>query len=348
MPGIPRALRERALELHARSIVIDLHADTFIAVRYANEDIARRHATPMGWAPFMLHCDLPRWKEGGIKAQGLGVVATKLMTRRPREHARETIRIMHATCAANADSMAIVRSPDELEAAVAQGKLAGFIGIEGAHVYEGDLAAVEEFHRLGVSYVTLCHFFPNELVSSSIEKKPSVNGITEFGRAAIRELNRLGTLVDLAHVHDVSFDAALEASTAPVIVSHGGCRALRHHFRNVTDDQLRAVARRGGVVGVIFFPWFLGKNPFARLERVADHIEHIAKTVGPEHVALGSDWDGFVWMPRGLGDAAALPRLTVELLRRFGGDEEAVRGILGLNFLRTWRRALAVAAPGRV
>jgi len=110
-----RSLRERALALHASSLVVDLHADTFISVRYARRDIAKRHATPVGWAPFMLHCDLPRWKEGGIKAQGLGVVATKLMTRKPRAHALETIRIMHATADANADKMAIVRSPDELE-----------------------------------------------------------------------------------------------------------------------------------------------------------------------------------------------------------------------------------------
>jgi membrane dipeptidase len=340
------SLREQALALHASSLVIDLHADTFIAVRYAKRDISRRHAAPVGWAPFMLHCDLPRWKEGGIKAQGLGVVATKLMTRQPRAHARETIRIMHETAAANASQMAIVRSPDELEAAVKAGKLAGFIGLEGAHMYEGDLAAVAEFHALGVSYVTLTHFFPNELVSSSIEKKPSVPGITPFGRDVIRELNRLGTLVDLAHVHEASFDAALEACTAPAIVSHGACRALRDHHRNVTDDQLRALARKGGVVGVIFFPWFLGRNPFASLESVADHIEHIAKTVGVEHVALGSDWDGFVWMPRHLPDAAALPRLTVELLRRFG-DEQAVRGILGGNFLRCWRAALAASGSAQ-
>jgi membrane dipeptidase len=341
---VSRSLRERALALHADSLVIDLHADTFISVRYANEDLSRRHAEPLGWAPFMMHCDLPRWRAGGLKGQGLGVVATKLMTREPRAHALETIRLMHETCAKNEDDMAIVRSPDELLRAVAEGKLAGFIGLEGAHMYEGDLAAVEQFHRLGVSYVTLCHFFPNELVSSSIEKKPLVPGVTPFGRDVIRELNRLGTLVDLAHVHTASFDAALEASTAPAIVSHGACRALRDHHRNVTDDQLRALAKKGGVVGVIFFPFFLSKNPFVGIERLVDHIEHIAKTVGVEHVALGSDWDGFVWMPRGLGDAAALPRLTVELLRRFD-DEEAVRGILGLNFLRCWRRALEFADP---
>ncbi len=338
-----KSLRERALELHQSSLVLDLHADTFISVRYAKTDIARRHATPVGWAPFMLHCDLPRWKEGGIKAQGLGVVATKLMTRRPRAHALETIRIMHATARKNAGEMAIVRSPDELEAAVALGKLAGFIGLEGAHIYEGDLSAVREFHALGVSYVTLCHFFANELCSSTIEKKPLVPGLTSFGRDVIRELNRLGTLVDLAHVHEASFDAALDASTAPVIVSHGGCRALRDHHRNLSDDQLRALAKKGGVIGVIFFPWFLDRNPFIGLERVADHVEHIANVVGPEHVAFGSDWDGFIWMPRRMPDAAALPRLTVELLRRFE-DESIVRGILGENFLRVWRKALECRA----
>jgi len=342
--SVSASLRERALALHASATVIDLHADTFIAVRYLRADIGRRHAAPIGWAPFMLHCDLPRWREGGVKAQGLGVVATKLMTRQPRAHALETIRIMHETARRHADRMAIVRSPDELERAVLAGKLAGFIGLEGAHVYEGDLAAVRQFHDLGVVYVTLTHFFANELCSSTIEKKPAVLGITRFGREVIRELNALGTLVDLAHVHEASFDAALEASAAPVIVSHAACRALRDHHRNLSDEQLRAVARKGGVVGIIFFPHFLSQNPFATLERLADHIEHAAKVAGPEHVALGSDWDGFTWMPRRLGDAAALPRLTIALLERFG-DEQIVRGILGANFLDCWRRALALASP---
>jgi membrane dipeptidase len=336
------ALLARARALHESSVVIDLHADTFLAVRYRGADIAKRHMAPIGWAPFMLHCDLPRWREGGIKAQGLGVVATKLMTRRPREHALETIDLMHRTFAANKDRVALARDPDELEAIAASGRLAAFIGLEGAHMYGGDLRAVEQMHQRGVRYVTLCHFFDNDCVASSKAKRPTVHGLTPFGRDVIKELNRLGGLVDLAHVHEASFDAALEASSAPAIVSHTGCRALRDHWRNLSDAQIRAVAAKGGVVGIMFFPYFLGRNPFVGLERVADHIEHVAATAGPEHVALGSDWDGFVWMPRGLPDAAALPRLTAELLRR-GFTDDQLRGILGGNFVRTWRRAASLA-----
>jgi membrane dipeptidase len=342
---IPDALRAKARALHESSLVIDLHADTFMSVRYQGTNIGRRHARPVGWAPFMLHCDLPRWREGGIKAQGFGVVATKLMTRRPREHALETVHLMRRTFAEHKDRVQLVGDPEELAAVAQSGKLAAFIGLEGAHMYEGDIAAVQEFHDLGVRYVTLCHFFANELVSSTIEKQPLVQGITPFAREVIEELNRLGSLVDLAHVHESSFWAALEASTAPVIVSHAACRALRDHHRNVNDDQIRAIARKGGIVGIIFFPWFLGLNPFVGPERVADHIEHVARVAGVEHVSLGSDWDGFVWMPRHMPDAAALPRLTAELLRRF--NEEDVRGILGLNFLRTWRRVHELATDPR-
>ena len=270
-----------------------------------------------------------------------GVVATHLMTRRPREDALATLALMHRTFRANASAIELARSPDELLAVAARGKLAAFIGLEGAHMYGGDMKTVGRFHELGVSYVTLAHFIANELVSSSNEQRPSVAGITPFGRDVIAELNRRGTLVDLAHVHEASWQAALDASRAPPIVSHGACRALRDHHRNLTDRQLKEIGARGGVVGVIFFPMFLGTNPFAGLERIVDHMEHIAGTIGPEHIALGSDWDGFVWMPRGLPDAAALPRLTVELLRR-GFTDEQVRGILGGNFLRTWRAAMAV------
>jgi len=334
----------RARALHASSLVLDLHADTFLAVRYRGADIARRHRPPPGWAPFMLHCDIPRWREGGLKAQGLGLVATKLMTRSPRAHALGTLALMRETFAENESELELVHSPDEMDRAVARGKLAVFIGMEGAHIYEGDLDSVAKFAALGVSYVTLAHFFPNELVSSSNERVPSVAGLTPFGRDAIRELNRLGSLVDLAHVHESSFFPALDASLAPSFVSHGGARALRDHHRNLTDEQLRALARRGGVVGVIFFPWYLSRNPFASVAAVVDHMEHIASTVGVDHVALGSDWDGFVWMPRGLPDAASLPNLTAEMLRR-GFKDEDVKKILGENFRRVWREAASVKTP---
>jgi len=328
----------RARAIHESALVLDLHADTFLAVRYRGADIGKRHRAPLGWAPFMLHCDIPRWREGGLKAQGLGLVATKLMTRSPRAHALATLEIMHRTFADNGDTLALVRTPDEMDQAIEQGKLACFIGMEGAHMYEGDLSAIESFAAKGVSYVTLAHFFPNELVSSSNERTPTVEGLSAFGKDAIKELNRLGTLVDLAHVHESSFFAALDASTAPCFVSHGGARHLRDHHRNLTDEQLRALAGRGGVVGIIFFPWYLSRNPFASVSVVVDHMEHVAATVGIDHVALGSDWDGFVWMPRGLEDAAALPKLTAEMLRR-GFSEADCRKVLGENFRRVWRVA---------
>lgn len=340
-------LLERARAIHSSSLVLDLHADTFLAVRYRKADIGKRHHAPIGWAPFMLHCDIPRWREGGLKAQGLGLVATKLMTRSPREHALETMALMHRTIAANSSDMELAKTPDAMDDAIARGKLAVFVGMEGAHMYGGDLASVAKFHELGVSYVTLAHFFPNELVSSSNERTPTVPGVTPFGKDVIRELNRLGSLVDLAHVHTASFFEALDASRAPVFVSHGAARALRDHHRNLTDDQLRKIAERRGVVGVIFFPWYLGRNPFASVSVVVDHMEHIAATVGIDHVALGSDWDGFVWMPRGIPDAAALPKLTAEMLRR-GFKEEDVKKVLGENFRRVWREATEVARSATV
>ena len=335
-------LLERARALHAESLVLDLHADTFLAVHFRGVDIARRHRAPIGWMPWMLHCDLPRWKEGGLKAQGLGLVATKLMTRDPRPHAAQTLALMHRTFEKNAAAMELAKSPEALEAARAAGKLAVFVGMEGAHMYGGDVSAVEWFFERGVVYTTLAHFFANELVSSSNERVPTIDGLTSFGREVIRELNRLGGLVDLAHVHEASWFAALDASTAPVFVSHGAARALRDHHRNLTDEQLRRIAERRGVVGVIFFLWFLSWNLFANVATVVDHIEHIASVAGIDHVALGSDWDGFVWMPRGLPDVAALPRLTAEMLRR-GFKEADAKKVLGENFLRVWREARSAA-----
>lgn len=339
---MPPADLDRARALHASTLVCDLHADTFLQVRHLGYDLRKRHRAPIGWAPFMTHCDLPRFREGGVRAQCFGVVVPHFV-RAARAHAERTLAIMRATFAAAPDEVALVRDPWTAEAVARSGRLAAFAGLEGAHTLEGDLEAVSRFHELGMSSLGLAHFRTNEVAASSGDRRPSFRGITPFGRRVIEEANRLGILVDLAHVHETSFFAAIDASAAPPIVSHAGARALRDHHRNLTDAQLRAVAARGGVVGVIFFPWYLSSRDLAgSIDRVVDHIAHVAGLVGSAHVALGSDFDGFVWTPRGLPDVSALPRLTEALVRRGFADGD-VRAILGESFFATWR-AVASAA----
>ena len=338
-------LLARAQALHAAAPVTDLHADTFIAVRHLGYDLRQRHPPPRGWNPTRLHCDLPRWREGGVRAQGLGVVVPPWARGAARwAHARRTLAVIERTVSRSADQLALCRTPAEARAAWRRGQLAGFLGVEGAHALDGRPDRLAELRRRGVVYLGLCHFQGNEVVAASGERRPAYQGLGPLGAETIARCNQLGIAVDLAHCHEGSFFAALERSRAPVIVSHGAARALRDHHRNLTDAQLRAVAASGGVVGVIFYPWYLSGRLRAGLGRIVDHVDHLVEVMGPQHVALGSDFDGFVWSVQGLPDIAALPRLTCELLRRGYGDE-AVTGILGANFFRTWEAVCAAADP---
>lgn len=341
-------LLARALALHAAAPVTDLHADTFIAVRHLGYDLRRRHRPPRGWNPTRLHCDLPRWREGGVRAQGLGVVVPPWARGAARwAHARRTLTLVERTVRRAGDQLALCRTPAEARAAWARGQLAGFLGVEGFHALDDRPERLEELRRRGVVYLGLCHFQGNQVVAASGERRPEYQGLGPLGAETIDLCNRLGVAVDLAHCHEGSFFAALERSRAPVIVSHGAARALRDHHRNLTDPQLRAIAASGGVVGVIFYPWYLSGRLQADLTRIVDHVDHLVQVMGPGHVALGSDFDGFVWSVQGLPDIAALPRLTCALLAR-GYDDHTVRGILGANFLRTWEAVCAAAEPGAV
>lgn len=337
------ALLARARAVHASAPVTDLHADTFIAVRHLGLDIRRRHPPPRGWNPTRLHCDLPRWREGGVRAQGLGVVVPPWCRGVARwDHARRTLDVVERTMEKARAEVTVCRSPAEARAAWETGRLAAFLGVEGAHALDGRPERLVELRQRGVCYLGLCHFRPTEMVAASGPKRAPYEGLGPLGAETIDLCNRLGIAVDLAHCHEASFFAALERSRAPVLVTHGAARALADHHRNLTDEQLRAVARTGGVVGVIFYPWYLARRLSCDLGVVVDHIDHIARTAGAAHVALGSDFDGFVWTVRGLEDVAALPRLTLELLRR-GYSDDDVRGILGGNFFRAWEQVVRAA-----
>ncbi|MBX3469874.1 MAG: dipeptidase [Planctomycetes bacterium] len=333
----------RARALHAASPVLDLHADTFIAVRYFGADLRRKTPPPLGWNPLRTHCDLPRFKQGGMRGQGFGVVIPPFVRAGQRfDHARRTLRLMGRTFARCPDDLALVRGPDELLAARAAGRLGGFFGVEGAHALDGDPERVAWLRAQGVAYLGLCHFQTNDVVASSGARRPPYRGLGPIGAAVVDACNEHGVLVDLAHCHEASFFEAIARSRAPVVVTHGAARALADHHRNLTDEQLRAIGHSGGVVGVIFYPWYLSRKLRDDVDRVVDHMEHIAQVAGPEHVALGSDFDGFVWTVQGLPDVAAMPRLTEALVAR-GWRDEHVRGALGENYLRAWGRALAVS-----
>jgi membrane dipeptidase len=262
-----------------------------------------------------------------------------------------------------------------------QGRVASLIGMEGGHCIDNNLAVLRQLYNLGARYMTLTHS-ANTDWADACSDEPTHGGLAPFGEEVVREMNRLGMLVDLSHVSPETMHDALDVAEAPVIFSHSSARAAMDHVRNVPDDVLQRLSDNGGIVMVTFVPHFvsddvlahyadekaqearlkvrypgrdtkvaeelegwLEANPYppATTAQVADHIEHVIRTAGVEHVGLGSDFDGIPFAPEGLDDVSRFPNLLVELLRR-GHSDADVEKIVGLNALRVLREAERVAA----
>ena len=275
----------------------------------------------------------------------------------------------------------IALTADDVERVFGSGKIASMIGMEGGHSIDGSLATLRMFYRLGARYMTLTHS-RNTPWADSATDEPLLGGLSEFGREVVREMNWLGMLVDLSHVSPETMHDALDTAVAPVIFSHSSARALCDHKRNVPDDVLKRLRANGGVVMVTFVPSFVSPAvkahderrdaerrrrrglegatedavtealrawdranpaPRATLAQVADHIDHIRKIAGIDHLGLGSDFDGISAVPEGLEDVSKFPSLTRELLRR-GYTEEEIQKILGRNLLRVMRAAEETSA----
>lgn len=371
-------LWKKALKLHRDAVVIDTHSDTTSRILDNGFDMGTRSTDG--------NMDLPRIKEGGLDAEFFAIYVAARYAREggAARRALDMIDIVYDQARRHPESMAMAFSARDIRRIAKKHKLAALMGIEGGHAIEDSLHALRMFYKLGVRYMTLTHTNTNNWADSSGDE-PKHNGLTDFGRSVVREMNRIGMLVDISHVSDKTFYDAIEASRAPVIASHSSARALANHPRNMTDDMLRAVAKNGGVVMVNFYAGFLdqavvdamdkrrkalapridelrrqyGNNPQKLREEVdklnasmplpktplsvlIDHIDHIAKVAGIDHVGLGSDFDGVDALPEGMEDCSKLPSITYELLKR-GYSEENIRKILGENFLRVFARAEEVA-----
>jgi len=323
---------ERALELHRACGPIDLHADTPVLLRWGY-DLGRRHEPPLPQAALGFHVDLPRLREGGLAGQFFALPSwpVRLFGRGPGAVVDSLLDALEKAVRRYPDQMVLARSAGELQAARASGRLAAFCGIEGAHALEGRLERAAHFASRGVRYLGLLHFSANQAGAPAFGRgRDDRQALTDFGRELVDELNRLRVLVDLAHINRAGFLEAAARSRAPVIVSHTGASAVNPHWRNIDDDQIRAVAATGGCVGIIFSRRFVGSD---HLQGVCEHLLHLARVGGDDLPALGSDWDGFVTPPEGLEDASRLPNLTAALLER-GVSESRIRKILSENVVR--------------
>lgn len=317
--------------------MVDLHADSFLCVRATGKDILQRHRPPLLWNPLKLHVDLPRLREGGVSLQVFGLPAVRALGRDFNAQMESQIRLAEAAVERADGALVVVHSPEDVVAAQQASAVGIAFGLEGCHPLKGDIT--EELTALqarGLALVGLVHLKANRYAASTGGREPKAAGLTDLGHEVISACNELGLVVDLAHAHRKSFFEAVAQSQAPVMVSHAGCAAVSAHHRNLDDEQLKALAAAGGVMGIIFHPWYLKRfGLLGSVKMVAAHVEHAVKVMGADHVAYGSDFDGYIWAPRGLPDVASLPRLTAELLRR-GMREDQVRRIVGENVLRCW------------
>ena len=378
----------KARTIQESAIVIDTHADT--PQRFLDEgfDIGSTDPNDVG------HLSLDKAHRGNLGAEFFSIwVDPETNQGHFAQHTFDLIDSVYEQAAHHPDRMMMAFSVADIERAHKEHKLAALMGIEGGHSIENDIHLLRDYYRLGVRYMTLSWSNTNEWADSSGDiSDPKIqhhNGLTDFGKQVVLEMNRLGMMVDISHVADKTFWDAIAVSKAPVIASHSSARALDDAPRNMTDDMLRAVAKNGGVVDVNFFSgfvdqkyWeaakaqgkerdaamaaFLAKKKAAgetvtyveedRIERewtakiqrppfsvLIDHIDHIAKVAGVEHVGLGSDFDGVSGAtPQGMDSAADLPKITQALLDR-GYSAEDIKKILGGNVLRVFRQVEALS-----
>jgi membrane dipeptidase len=362
--GAPAALSvsQRAARVYADAIVIDTHNDVpskMIDDGY-NADV--RH-TP-GFAPTQGETDLPRLIESGLTGVFFSAyVDPEKWTFRTPDQSWKQVQVyldtIHAFVSRHPDRLLFATTAADVRRAKNEGKVAILIGVEGGHTIENSIEHLRELHRRGVRYMTLTWNNGTEWAGAAAGLNGTRSGgLTERGREIVREMNRLGILVDISHVSDSTFFDAVATSQYPVIASHSSARAINGHRRNMSDAQLRAVARNGGVVNVNFYsafidPVFLAKAdslagndaairalPRPALATLLDHFEHIIRVAGIDHVGLGSDFDGVGGLlPQGMDDVTRLPLIAQGLLDR-GYSETDVRKVLGGNMLRVMERAI--------
>jgi membrane dipeptidase len=329
---------DEARALHDEVCVIDLHADTPKLMDKLGYDLAERHERPMPKRMnYVGHVDLPRLRDGGVAAQFFAFWtwpsyipgAVKSCT----QSVVHQLDALDDAVAKHPGQLAWTRTGADVRAAKAAGKIAILGGIEGGHALDGKVEHIEMFSRRGVRYLGPLHLWPNALGGTSRPIRFSAkrdDGLSDLGREVIRECERCGVIVDLAHINRRGFFEALELTTQPVMVTHTGVTGVHASWRNLDDEQIRAVADRGGCVGIIFARQFLGGKS---VDAVVDHIAHVIDVAGEDVPALGSDFDGFVVPPEGLEDIAAMPNLTVALSRR-GIPTRVIEKVLSHNVLR--------------
>jgi membrane dipeptidase len=384
-------LEERAERLHREAIVIDTHNDIPSVLYGTGGDIAKPGTRT--------HTDLARMQAGGLTGVFFSIYVDKDYYEKPTQlgggaarRALDLIDITYRAVELHPKELTLALTAEDVRRAKRENRVAVLMGIEGGHAIENSLGALREFYRLGVRYMTLTHTNTNDWADSAgFMGPPPVrhHGLTPFGEDVVREMQRIGMLVDVSHVSDETFWSVMKVAKAPVIASHSSARALADVRRNMSDEMLQALGKNGGVAMVNFWSLFLDPKyqeaagrfmqrhgaeveelrakyrddmtrfrdaleqlksgedfPKVPVSVLVDHIDHIIKVAGPDHVGLGSDFDGCDSVPEGVDGVQGLPKVTLEMVKR-GWSDEQIKKVLGGNFLRVMEAAEAYAKSTR-
>lgn len=375
----PIVVTDEAQKIHDSALVVDGHNDLPWEIR--DQGSASFEKLDISQPQSSLHTDIPRLRKGGLGAQFWSVWVPTYTSEEGTALATtlEQIQIVKAMIARYPDTFELALTPADVKRIHAEGKIASMIGVEGGHCIEDSLGALRRLFDLGARYMTLTHSDSLAWADSSTDEQ-RVGGLNEFGKEVVREMNRMGMLVDLSHVSEKTMSDALDVTEAPVMFSHSSARRIADHPRNVPDAILKRMPENGGVVMVNYYSAFVvpeaaergrkllayeeelkqrglsgrerraetsrwkAKNPTpaGTIHHVLDHIDHIAKVAGVDHVGLGSDYDGVSQLPAQLEDVSSYPLITQGLLDR-GYSADDIRKILGGNLMRVWTQAEKVA-----
>jgi membrane dipeptidase len=339
--NLASAKEVNAMDLHFGTTVVDSHNDTMMKV-----------VDPITWLPSTdirsntnFQIDIPKLEAGGLNVPFFAAYTSGYYGNNPRSNSRTLalINALYWTEERNSDVLTITTSYKEIQQAVKDGKIAAVPTVEGAYSLEehNAIGLLHQYYDLGIRALGFTWNYSNALgeganeVYGDADRTPSEGGLTELGKQVALEMNKLGMLIDVSHMSEDTFWEVINISKAPIMATHSGASSIRNHQRNLTDDQLKAIASNGGVVGVVFYPQFLTDrypNEPALLDDYIDHIDHIVNLIGIDHVALGSDFDGGP-LPADLKDSSELYKVTEELIRR-GYKEKEIKKLLGENTLR--------------
>ncbi|MCB9477663.1 MAG: membrane dipeptidase [Deltaproteobacteria bacterium] len=338
--------KEIAAALHEQFPVADLHIDTLLSHELLGYDMLRRHQNKVPFAPLLFHADLPRAREAGLNIWGLGLVTWPMGDPiRLFKHIERELLYMNRVCAQYPEEIYVITDKASLADGVAKNRVGCFAGIEGAHAISGNLDRLRRSYDLGMRYFTMAHFSCNEACACAKgwgAKTRTNEGLTPFGRTLLDTLHKMSIVVDLSHINKKGFMECCERSDRPVMVSHTGLSGVFPSWRNIDDEQVEAVAKNGGVIGVIFGPQFLNGALFnCTIDDLVDHMLHVIRIAGADHVAYGSDTDGWLaTMPKGFRGIEDLPLITQRLLER-GVAVDDVKKIMGGNVERLLNEILA-------